>query len=89
VSNEQNAEIIKKLINQMEKPYQSTACVNEDDIRKKLKSVNKDQVKQKLRSMGLGKMCDMIDRMSDEDIIRAISQNPAILKKLNSILKEN
>ena len=89
MNNEANNEIIKKLISQLERPATQTSAMSEGDIRKSIKNVNKDEVKQKLRSMGLGKACDMLDKMSDDDIIRAISQNPAILKKLNSILKEN
>ncbi len=86
--NSQNSEqIIKNLISNMEKKSSGTQSLSEQDIREKIKTVNKNDVIKKLNSMGLGGAAQMLKNMSDEDIIREISKNPAILKRLNSLLK--
>lgn len=86
--NSQNSEqIIKNLISNMEKRSSGTQNLSEQDIREKIKTVNKNDVIKKLNSMGLGGAAQMLKNMSDEDIIREISKNPAILKRLNSLLK--
>ena len=86
--NSQNSEqIIKNLISNMEKRSSGTQNLSEQDIREKIKTVNKNDVIKKLNSMGLGSAAQMLKNMSDDDIIREISKNPAILKRLNSLLK--
>lgn len=86
--NSQNSEqIIKNLISNMEKRSSGTQNLSEQDIREKIKTVNKNDVIKKLNSMGLGGAAQMLKNMSDDDIIREISKNPAILKRLNSLLK--
>lgn len=86
--NSQNSEqIIKNLISNMEKRSSGTQNLSEHDIREKIKTVNKNDVIKKLNSMGLGGAAQMLKNMSDDDIIREISKNPAILKRLNSLLK--
>ena len=37
--------------------------------------------------MGLGSAAKMLERMSEEDILKELSENPGILKKLNQFLK--
>ena len=86
--NSQNSEqIIKNLISNMEKRSSGTQNLSEQDIREKIKTVNKNDVIKKLNSMGLGGAAQLLKNMSDDDIIREISKNPAILKRLNSLLK--
>lgn len=81
------ADIIKNLINSMDTSSAPKSGVTENDIRQKIKGIDKNPVIKKLNSMGLGKAAQMLSGMSDEDIIREVSKNPAILKKLNSFLK--
>ncbi len=86
--NPQNeADIIKNLINSMDASAANLSGITENDIRQKIKGIDKNEVIKKLNSMGLGKAAQMLRGMSDEDIIREISKNPSILKKLNSFLK--
>lgn len=86
--NSQNGEqIIKNLINNMEKNNLQSGKLSENDIREKIKTVDKNEVIRKLKNMGLGSAAKMLENMSDEDIIREVSKNPAILKRLNSLLK--
>lgn len=80
-------EIIKKLIKEMDAPISGVANLNETDIRKKIKSVDRGEVIRKLNSMGLGKAAQMLNGMSDEEIIRKIAANPSILKKIDMFLK--
>lgn len=87
VNSEKNAQIIKNIINSMEKNPGRSTSVSENDIREKIKTIDKNEVMKKLRSMGLGNVARMLENMSDDDIIREISGNPGILKKLNTILK--
>lgn len=81
------ADIIKNLINSMDTSSAPAGGVTENDLRQKIKGIDKKEVIKKLNSMGLGKAAQMLSGMTDEDIIREVSKNPAILKKLNSFLK--
>ena len=85
VCSSQNDDIIKKIFNEF-KPSQKGASLTENDIRKNLQTINRDEVIKKLNSMGLGNVAQMMSKMSDEDILKRISQNPGILKKLNKLL---
>ncbi|MBR3933347.1 MAG: hypothetical protein IKJ68_05520 [Clostridia bacterium] len=81
-----NEDIIKNLLKGIN-PGEKTGNLSENDIRQKIKGINKNEVIKKLNSMGLGSAAKMLERMSDEDILRELSKNPAILKKLNQFLK--
>lgn len=81
------SEILKNLINSIERSGKKPGMISENEVREKIKTVDKNEVIRKLNSMGLGSAANMLRNMSDEDIIREISKNPGILKKLNSLLK--
>lgn len=80
-------DILKNLINSIEKSNIPKGNITENNLREKIKSVNKDEVIRKLQSMGLGDAARMLENMSDEEILKEALKNPAILKKLNSLLK--
>ena len=81
------SEILKNLINSIERSGRKPGQISEDEVKQKIKTIDKNEVIRKLNSMGLGSAANMLKNMSDEDIIREISKNPGILKKLNSLLK--
>ena len=87
MNSNQNEDILKNLINSIEKNKMPKGNLTQNDIREKIKSVNKNEVIKKLQNMGLGNAARMLQNMTDEEIIREVSRNPAILKKLNSLLK--
>ncbi|MBO5743843.1 MAG: hypothetical protein J6R68_06140 [Clostridia bacterium] len=87
MNSNQNEDILKNLINNIEKNKMPKGNLTQNDIREKIKSVNKNEVIKKLQNMGLGNAARMLQNMTDEEIIREVSKNPAILKKLNSLLK--
>ena len=87
MNSNQNEDILKNLINNIEKNKMPKGNLTQNDIREKIKSVNKNEVIKKLHNMGLGNAARMLQNMTDEEIIREVSKNPAILKKLNSLLK--
>ncbi len=87
LNSNQNEDILKNLINSIEKNKMPKGNLTQNDIREKIKSVNKNEVIKKLQNMGLGNAARMLQNMTDEEIIREVSKNPAILKKLNSLLK--
>ena len=87
LNSNQNEDILKNLINNIEKNKMPKGNLTQNDIREKIKSVNKNEVIKKLQNMGLGNAARMLQNMTDEEIIREVSKNPAILKKLNSLLK--
>lgn len=87
MNSNQNEDILKNLINSIEKNKMPKGNLTQNDIREKIKSVNKNEVIKKLQGMGLGNAARMLQNMTDEEIIREVSKNPAILKKLNSLLK--
>ena len=80
-------DILKNLISNIEKGNIPKGNITENNLREKIKSVNKNEVIRKLQSMGLGNAARMLENMSDEEILREVTKNPAILKKLNSLLK--
>jgi hypothetical protein len=80
-------DILKNLISGIEKGNIPKGNITENNLREKIKSVNKNEVIRKLQSMGLGNAARMLENMSDEEILREALKNPAILKKLNSLLK--
>lgn len=80
-------DILKNLINSIEKGNIPKGNITENNLREKIKSVNKDEVIRKLQSMGLGNAARMLENMSDEEILKEALKNPAILKKLNSLLQ--
>ena len=80
-------EILKNLINSIEKNKSHTGAISENDLREKIKAVDRGEVMKKLKSMGLGNIAQKLSNMTDEDILREVSKNPAILKKLKSLLK--
>ena len=87
MNSNQNEYILKNLINNIDKNKMPKGNLTQNDIREKIKSVNKNEVIKKLQNMGLGNAARMLQNMTDEEIIREVSKNPAILKKLNSLLK--
>ncbi len=80
-------DILKNLINNIEKSSIPKGTITENNLREKIKSVNKNEVIRKLQNMGLGNAARMLENMSDEEILKEVAKNPAILKKLNSLLK--
>ena len=80
-------DILKNLISDIEKGNIPKGNITENNLREKIKSVDKNEVIRKLQSMGLGNAARMLENMSDEEILREALKNPAILKKLNSLLK--
>ena len=87
MNSNQNEDILRNLINNIEKNKIPKGNLTQNDIREKIKTVNKDDVIKKLQNMGLGNAAKMLRNMTDEEIIKEVSKNPAILKKLNSLLK--
>ncbi len=84
----QNSEkIIKSLLQNIEKGSNSPNVINENDLRQKIKTIDKSAVISKMNQMGLGTVANKLRYMSDEDIMREVSKNPSVLKKLNSLLK--
>jgi len=87
VNSGKNDQIIKNLINSMEKSAIKPTSVTENDIKEKIKTIDKNEAVRKLQSMGLGSIAKKLETMSDDEIIREITKNPNILKKLNALLK--
>jgi len=52
-----------------------------------VRNINRAEVTAKLRSMGLASVADRLGRVSDDELIRIISQNPGLINKINSFLK--
>lgn len=86
INSPKNEDIIKNLIKDI-KQTDKICALSENDIKQKIKGIDKNQVIKKLNSMGLGNAAQMLQKMSDEDIIRELSKNPSILKRLNQFLK--
>ncbi len=63
------------------------SVTSENDIRKRLGTIDKNAAIEKLRKMGLGSVADKLKNTSDDELIKLISENPALLKKINSFLK--
>ena len=57
-----------------------------EDLQKNLGNIDKSQVEKKLRSMGLKDIADKLSRTSNEEILKLVSKNPDILRKINQLM---
>ncbi len=80
-------DFIRKLIDENKIMANNKPLNSEDDIKNRLKSIDKNEAIKKLNELGLGNIADKIKNISDEELIKMISKNPALLKKINSFLK--
>ncbi len=80
-------EIIKSLLKSNEIPTSQKQFNGENDIRKRLGTIDKKAAIDKLKKMGLGGVAEKLKNTSDDELIKMISDNPALLKKINSFLK--
>lgn len=80
-------DIIKKLINEASGKSMNNGKLSKEDIQRRLKTVDKKMAIEKLRSMGLGSVAERLKNTSDDELLKMISNNPALLKKLNDFLK--
>jgi len=61
--------------------------VTQESLKSSVRNINRAEVTAKLRSMGLASVADRLGRVSDDELIRIISQNPGLINKINSFLK--
>lgn len=61
--------------------------LSNDDLKRQVKNLDRSEVIRKLRSMGLGSVADRYANTSDDDIVKLISKNPDILRRINQFLK--
>ena len=80
-------DFVKKLIAENKLSSKVTPIANENDLKDRLKTINKDATVNKLRELGLGNVADQLKSIPDDELIRMISKNPGLLKKINSFLK--
>lgn len=80
-------DIIRNLINENGGLAGKGKISGEEDIRKRLGTIDRKAAMSKLRDLGLGSVADKLKSVSDEELIGMITQNPALLKKINSFLK--
>ncbi len=80
-------DFIKKLIEENKLTANHKPLNSEDDIKKRIKSIDKNEAIKKLNELGLGNIAEKIKNISDDELVKMISKNPALLKKINSFLK--
>lgn len=84
----QNADdIIKNLLKDNKSIALSGPISGENDVRKRLQTIDKNAAIEKLEKMGLGAVAEKLKNTSDDELIKLIAKNPALLKKINSFLK--
>lgn len=80
-------DIIRNLINENGGLAGKGQLSDEEDIRRRLGTIDRKAAMNKLRQLGLGSVADKLKGISDEELIDMITQNPSLLKKINSFLK--
>ena len=60
--------------------------ISREELEKQIKGIDKNAVEKKLRDMGYGDIANKLNKTSDEEIMKMISKNPDILKKVNQIM---
>ena len=60
--------------------------ISKEELEKQIKGIDKNAVENKLREMGYGDIADRLNRTSNEEILKMLSKNPDIIKKLNQMM---
>ena len=63
--------------------------ISREELEKQIKGIDKNAVEKKLRDMGYGDIANKLGRTSNEELIKMISKNPDILKKVNQMMGGN
>jgi len=85
--NQNPDEIIKNLMKDGGKGAGAATIREKEDIQRRLSTIDKNSAIEKLKKMGLGPVAEKLKNTSDDELIKLISENPALLKKINSFLK--
>ncbi len=85
--NKSNNDIINEFIKNNSQLRGKVNSVSQEDLKKSIRNVNRAEAISKLRSMGLGSVADKLSSVSDDELIRIISQNPGLINKINNFLK--
>lgn len=60
--------------------------ISREELERQIGSMDKGAVEKKLRDMGMKDVADRLGRTSNEEILRMLSKNPDILRKLNQLM---
>ena len=60
--------------------------ISREELEKQIKGIDKGAVEKKLREMGYGDIANKLNKTSNEEIMKMISKNPDILKKVNQMM---
>ena len=63
--------------------------ISREELEKQIKGIDKNAVEKKLRDMGYGDVANKLSKTSNEELIKMISKNPDILKKVNQMMGGN
>ena len=63
--------------------------ISREELEKQIKGIDKNAVEKKLRDMGYGDIANNLGKTSNEELIKMISKNPDILKKVNQMMGGN
>ncbi|MBQ4631700.1 MAG: hypothetical protein IJB70_12045 [Clostridia bacterium] len=87
MSIQNSSDILKKIIKDAKNNSAYPSSITEEEIRNKISSIDRNAAMKKLRSMGLGSIADKVSNISDAQLIDIVSKNPALLKRINELLK--
>lgn len=60
--------------------------VSREELERQIGSMDRKAVEKKLRDMGMKDVADRLGRTSNEEILKMLSKNPDILRKLNQLM---
>ena len=60
--------------------------VSREELERQIGSMDRGAVEKKLRDMGMKDVADRLGRTCNEEILRMLSKNPDILRKLNQLM---
>lgn len=80
-------DILKSLKEQLNTKQKPLSSMSNEEIKARLSEVNREAAMNKLRSIGLGSIAEKIKNMSNEELAKIISENPALQKKIDAFMK--
>jgi len=60
--------------------------ISREELEKQISGIDKSAVEKKLREMGYGDVANKLNKTSNQEILKMLSKNPDILKKVNEMM---
>ena len=79
-------DLIEKILKDM-KSSKNSKPLTDNELIDKLNTIDKNKSVKKLNEMGLGFLAQKMGKMSNDELISIVKNNPSLLKKINEYIK--